>query len=128
MKSELELTVRYVETDKSGRVYHANYLIYLDLARTQFLKQAGIEYSDVEKQGLFFVVSQVEAYYLKPIGFSDKIRIVTELQEVKKASLSFEYQMFCQDQLVFKGRTLLAAVSEAGKILKIPDEIIKKIS
>lgn len=128
MKSELELTVRYVETDKSGRVYHANYLMYLDLARTDFLKQAGIKYGEVEKQGVFFVVSQVEAEYLKPIEFSDKIKIVTELKEVKKASLSFVYEMFCQDRLVFTGRTRLAAVSQDGKILRIPDEIIKRIS
>jgi len=128
VKSELELTVRYVETDKSGRVYHANYLIYLDLARTDFLKQRGISYKEIEQQGIFFVVSEVSCSYLKPIGFSDRIRIVTRLEETKKASLVFNYQVYRGDTQVFTGKTRLAAVSQTGKVLKIPDEVLKKIT
>jgi len=128
MKSHLTLRVRYAETDKMGRVYHANYLIYLDLARTEFLRERGFSYADMEKNGLYFVVADAQAEYIHPLEFDDQFTITTTLVESKKVSLTFSYVIICQGREVFHGRTRLAAVSPEGKIIRIPDEIIRKIS
>jgi len=128
VKSELDLTVRYVETDKSGRVYHANYFIYLDLARTDFLKKANLEYKDIEDKGLFFVAVEVQGKYLQPLNFADKFKVVTILTKIKKASLTFSYEIRRDNDLLFTGETKLALVSSQGRPLRIPDEIVNQVS
>ncbi|MFC1517770.1 acyl-CoA thioesterase [Candidatus Margulisiibacteriota bacterium] len=126
MKTSLELQVRYKETDKMGRVYHSNYFVWLDMARTEFLREAGISYKEMEDQGIYFVVAETNCKYKSSLGFDDKVLIETWLREVKKATVEFSYQIFNKEskQLIAEAYTKLGAVDVQGKVQPIPEKIL----
>lgn len=126
MKTSLELQVRYKETDKMGRVYHSNYFVWLDMARTEFLREAGISYKKMEAEGVYFVVVETNCKYKNSLGFDDNVLIDTWLKEIKKASVEFAYQIFNKDnnQLIAEAYTKLAAVTPEGKVILIPQKIL----
>ena len=93
MKTALDLQVRYKETDKMGRVYHSNYFVWLDMARTEYLREAGISYKKMEEEGVYFVVAETNCKYKNSLGFDDKVLIETWIKEVKKATVEFEYKI-----------------------------------
>ena len=68
--------VRYKETDKGNRVYHANYLVWLDMARTEFLRSKGIDYARFETDGYFLVVRKASIEYFGSASFDDEIKII----------------------------------------------------
>ncbi len=126
-QSELNLKVRYVETDMSGRVYHSNYLMYMDLGRTKFLEDAGISHAELEKRGMIFVVASVAVKYLSPLQYGDQFVIKTNLLETKRVSVSFQQEIFKEDKLMFSGEVTLAAVSPKGRVLKIERDLFEKV-
>src|SRR5262249_24169991 len=73
--SEIEVRVNYSETDQMGVVYHARYLVWLDVARTEHLRLSGTSYRDLETEGLRLVVSDVAIRYRQPAKFDDVIRV-----------------------------------------------------
>lgn len=129
MKSILTERVRYKETDKMGRVYHANYFVWFDMARTEYLRQCGVSYKYLEDTGLFFVVAKTECSYKSPLEFDDWIEIETSLVEVKKVSVVFEYTLIHKEsgRLVARASTTLAAVDTQGKMTAIPEDVINKL-
>ncbi len=71
---EIEIRVRYQETDGQGRVHHANYLTYFELGRTELLRAAGYDYRQLEAQGWMLVVSEMNCRYFQPASFDDLLR------------------------------------------------------
>lgn len=126
-QSELNLKVRYVETDMSGRVYHSNYLMYMDLGRTKFLEDSGVSHATLEHEGMIFVVANVSAKYISPLKYGDEFVLRTTIVELKRVSLTFQQNIFREDILVFRGEATLAAVSPEGKILKIAEDAFAKM-
>ena len=129
MKSTLTERVRYKETDKMGRVYHANYFVWFDMARTEYLRERGISYKYLEETGLFFVVAKTDCSFKAPLEFDDWIEIETSLIEIKKVSVVFEYKVYHKEsrRLIAVASTTLAAVDTQGKMMPIPDEVVKKL-
>jgi len=72
---DLQIRVRYQETDAMGRLHHANYLTYFELGRTELLRAAGFNYRQVEEQGLFLVVSEMKCRYLRPANYDDLLTL-----------------------------------------------------
>ena len=129
MKSSLELRVRYKETDKMGRVYHSNYFVWLDMARTELLREAGISYKEMEEHGVFFVVAETNCKYKNSLAFDDWVTIESWIRDIKKASVDFAYKIINKNtkQLIAEAYTKLAAVSPAGKVVPIPKEILNSL-
>ena len=129
MESKIEVRVRYKETDQAGRVYHANYLVWLDMGRTEFLREIGFPYSEMEKKGTFLVVTEVSCNYLKSPQFDDIVVVKTILGNVGRASLDFNYELTSYDgnRLFAKAYTKLACLDEKGIPRKIPKEILAAI-
>src|SRR5450631_2724315 len=75
MTSEITIRVRYAETDRMGLLHHANYLIYFEQARTELLRQQGLTYRDMEDQGFFLVITNVEVKYRSPAKYDDMLSI-----------------------------------------------------
>ncbi len=112
MESSIKIEVRYAETDQMGVVYHANYVIWLDLARTKFLKDLGFEISKLEEDGLMFPVSELEIKYKSSIRFANNVEIKTTVEKFSKIKTSYKHQIYCDGLLAATARTVLAHVSK----------------
>lgn len=92
------IKIRYAETDKMGIVYHGNYALYLEDARTDFLNQVGYPYSIMEEQGYLSPVVEMQVKYGKPFQYGDTIIIRTRVIENKASKTTYAYELFCDGQ------------------------------
>jgi acyl-CoA thioester hydrolase len=90
---ETRVRVRYAETDQMGVVYHANYLVWMDVARVEFCRNLGFAYREMEQDGVVIVVVEARCRYLQPARFDDEIIILIRATESTVKSLRFEYEM-----------------------------------
>ncbi|MBA2117941.1 acyl-CoA thioesterase [Bremerella alba] len=116
-----EVRVRYQETDAQGRVHHANYITYFELARTEMLRAGGFNYKRMEADGLLLVVRDVECRYHLPAEFDDLLHVTVKAVKAKGARIELAYEIRCEDNLVVEGKTLLACITREGKPTRIPD-------
>ena len=114
--------VIYGDTDQMGVVYYANYLRWFEKGRSEYLRQIGLPYSVIEQQGYNFPVVEVSCRYTRSARYDEEIRIETELVELGRASLSFQYRISCEADhcLLARGSTKHACVDAAGGLKRIP--------
>ncbi len=127
MKTVTKLTVRYAETDKMGIVHHSNYPIWFEAGRTDFIKRAGISYSDLEAQGVFLPLYEVSCRFKSPARYEDEIAVITSLKELScvRIVLSYEVINTHTNALLATGETLHAFTGSSLKPINaqrvIPD-------
>lgn len=85
--------VRYAETDQMGVVYHANYLVWCDIGRTDLIRNLGTSYADLEKDGLLLAVADASVRYHASAKYDDVVEIVTTLERVQSRMLLFHYEI-----------------------------------
>lgn len=122
---ETRVRVRYQETDNMGVVYYANYFVWFEVGRTDYLRSAGVSYKDLEKKGMFLMVARASCEYKSPARFDDIIRIQTWIAKLKNSSLQFEHKLFIEDRLVATGESVHVFTNTSGKPIRIPEEIRK---
>lgn len=105
----LPIRIYYEDTDAGGIVYHANYLKFMERARTEWLRRLGMEQDVLAQQGFLFVLSQLSIHYRKPALFNEEIYVGTTLSQCHKASMLFAQQIWRQNPL--GERELLADAS-----------------
>ncbi|MFC5468889.1 acyl-CoA thioesterase [Cohnella suwonensis] len=98
------LRVRYEETDRMGVVYHANYLTWFEIGRTEWVRRAGISYREMEARGLLLPVTDVEASFKQPAAYDDWITVYTRVAEMKGARVRFESRVVAGDQTETHGQ------------------------
>ncbi len=87
------LRPRYAETDQMGVIYHANYLIWMEMGRTEWCKSRGFNYKDMEKEGVFLAVVEANCRYLLPARYDDHIAVVATMPESNRRMVRFEYEI-----------------------------------
>ena len=87
----VRLRVRYDEIDGMGVVHHPNFLIYFEIARTEYMREAGVRYADLERRGFLLVVTGAEARYLANVGYDDEIVVRTAVASMGRATIRFAY-------------------------------------
>jgi acyl-CoA thioester hydrolase len=117
------LRVRFCETDLMGIVHHATYLVYFEAGRVEWLRRRGITYADWTARGVHVPVATADLQYRAPSRFDDVLAIETTLAKVRAVSLDFTYRIRRDDTLIAEGKTRLACVDGATKLLRIPEEI-----
>ena len=125
MQHEIQIEVRYYETDSQGIVHHANYFPYFELARIKLLSAAGLEYSDLERQGVFLVVHSISCRYHLPAMFGDTLRIVTLVEKASPARIDHSYRVLRDDELLAEGKSTIACVNAEGVVQRVPDLVLK---
>lgn len=96
MRSHLSrIRVRYAETDQMGVVYHANYLVWMEVARVELLSAVGFRYRDMEKEGFLLAVAEAHCRYLSPARFDDEVEVHTTITEANPRFVSFDYELVC---------------------------------
>ena len=118
--------VRYPEVDRMNVVYHAHYLVWFEIGRTELLRELGCSYASLEEaQGLYLPLREVGARYLAPARYDDRLRVHTRLMSVGGASVRFEYRI-CREQderSIVTGFTEHAAVDPNGRPQRLPSEL-----
>jgi acyl-CoA thioester hydrolase len=123
--------VYYEDTDSGGVVYYANYLKYMERARTEFLRHLGFEQNQlVEQQNVIFVVRSVQCEYKSPARFNDELIVTAELVELKKASMLFEQKIYIQtDKILCHGQIRIACLqADTFRPCAIPNSIMEVAS
>src|SRR5437764_13898392 len=117
---EIEIRVRYQETDGQGRVHHANYLTWFELGRVELLRAGGHSYRELEEAGIFLVVAEVQVRYYLPALFDDVLRLVTTTVRAKGARIEHHYEVFRGHELLAEGSTVIACVDRTGRVARLP--------
>jgi acyl-CoA thioester hydrolase len=114
------LRVRYSETDKMGIVYNANYLIWFEIARTEYCRNLGKTYRGWEAQGYFLPVTESYCKYRFPANYDDMVALYCRapLEHIKPHSIMFEYRVIAENELLAEGWTKHAFVNPEGKIYR----------
>ena len=121
--------VRYGETDQMGVVYHPNYLLYFETGRTELLRAAGSVYSELEKSGVFLVVTEASLVYRAAARYDEELEVITTVDQLGKATIGFSYRVLGPaGTLLVEGRTVLASVDQAKSPVRLPKQITSLLS
>lgn len=118
---EIQIRVRYQETDAMGVLHHANYFTYFEMGRTELLRANGQTYRDVEAQGIFLVVVKIECRYLRPARYDDLLTLRTTITRITAAKIEHEYLITRDGESLTEGRSTLACVDRNGVLQRIPE-------
>jgi acyl-CoA thioester hydrolase len=123
--SETRVRVNYSETDQMGVVYHARYLVWLDVARCEHLRLSGMSYRELEQAGLRLAVSELAIRYRQPARYDDLIRIRCWIREVASRRVDFGYAVeHAEDQrLLATASTRLIALDVEMALARLPERV-----
>src|ERR687896_1323623 len=123
--SETFVRVNYSETDQMGVVYHARYLVWLDIARTEHLRLAGMSYRELEEAGLRLAVSEASVRYRQPARYDDRVRIRCWVRDLASRRIDFGYavERVDDDRLLATAFTSLLALDRALSFTRLPDSV-----
>jgi len=126
MEHTIEFRVRYEETDQMGVVYYANYLVWFEVARTEFFRARGVEYKKLEEEdNLYLPVIEAYCRYKSPLKYDDVVTIQTNFAGTDGSRISFEYSVTKGAKISAFGRTLHVFVNGKGKPVKVPAKVRK---
>lgn len=112
---ETTVRVRYKDTDQMGVVYHANYLVWFEAGRTELMRKMGLPYLDYEKNGLYLPVIKVSCEYKEPARYDDEVTVVTRIESLSAARLTFAYEVRRKTAVLARGRTEHAFITFEGR-------------
>lgn len=118
---DVEIRVRYQETDAMGVLHHANYITYFEIGRTELLRSTGISYKDLEDQGILMVIVKIGVRYRRPAKYDDVLTLRTRTTRSSGAKIEHAYQLLRGDEVIAEGDSTLACVDRSGKVQRVPD-------
>lgn len=125
---EISVRVYYEDTDLAGIVYYANYLRFIERARTEWVRALGVDQGALKRdEGIVFAVRRVEADYLKPARFDDLLTVTTRLIDLGGARIDLEQEVRRGGERLFAARVVLVCLSDAGGAARIPPAIRAKL-
>lgn len=120
-----EFRVRYAETDQMGVVYHANYLVWCEIGRTDFIRTTGASYADLERQGVMLAVADATMRFHAPARYDDTVRVVTTLSAVRSRMIAFQYEIQNADTgaRLVTATTSLVCLDRSGRPAALPPDV-----
>jgi acyl-CoA thioester hydrolase len=124
--SKSRFRVRYAETDQMGMVYYANYLVWLEVGRSDFCRECGFSYRDLEREEqAFLTVAEANCRYLAPARYEDEIVVETQLSRLRSRLIEFTYRVLCGSKLLAEGRTLHVVIGTDGRPRSMPERYLE---
>jgi acyl-CoA thioester hydrolase len=117
-----EIRVYYEDTDMAGIVYYANYLRFIERARSDWVREVGIDQLAMKEAGVVFAVRRVEAEYIAPARLNDVLEVRTTLGSLSAAKMVMDQQVWCGDRLIFTASVLIVCIGAGGKPVRLPAE------
>jgi acyl-CoA thioester hydrolase len=117
--------VRYAETDQMGVVYYANYLVWFEVGRTDWLRQTGWSYREMERDGIALPVIEAHCEYRQPARYDDEIEIATSATLVTPVRVRFDYELTRagEDGAIAAGHTVHGAIDANGRPARLPSRV-----
>ena len=123
--TSVEFRVRYGETDQMGVVYHANYLVWCEIGRTELIRTRGMSYAEMEAAGVLLAVADASLRFHAPARYDDLVRVTTTLAEVRSRTVTFDYVITHAEsgERLVTARTTLVSVDRGGRTVAMPSHI-----
>ena len=120
----MNIRVYYEDTDLGGVVYYANYLRFIERARSEWIRGLGIDQIKMrDEDEAIFVVTKIKADYLSPARFDDILRVDTKIKVVSPVRAHFYQNIFREGKVIFKAEVCVTCTSNSGKVLRLPEKI-----
>ena len=128
MESITPIRVRYAETDAMGIVHHAVYPVWMELGRSDFLREFGQGYAEWEKQGVMMSVGELQVTYRAPARYDELVEVHTRLLEVGRRKAVFAYEILRGGTRLAEGRTVHLVTGPDGRSRVMPDAFLESIA
>jgi acyl-CoA thioester hydrolase len=115
---------RYAETDAMGVVHHATYPVWFEMGRSDFMRQIGVPYTQVERRGYYFMLSGLNVKYRSAARYDDELTLTTFAQEVRSRACTFGYELRRGDELLATGETQHICTDRSYRPVRFPDDIL----
>lgn len=126
----VEFRVRYAETDQMGVVYHANYLVWCEIGRTEHMRTLGYAYADIEASGVMLAVADASIRYARAARYDDAIVVRTRVAAVQSRTISFDYiierRSAAGSELLATASTRLIAIDSNGATRRLPADLLER--
>jgi acyl-CoA thioester hydrolase len=123
-----QIRVRYAETDMMGIAYHGSYLPWLELGRTELLRDNGFPYADLERQGFKLPVIEVSVRYIRPALYDDIVTIETTMAERPVLRIRLDYRLLRGDTLLATGFTMHAFINAQNEPVRPPRAFVEAVN
>jgi acyl-CoA thioester hydrolase len=123
----VDIRVRYAETDQMGVAYYANYLVWFEVGRSELCRERGFRYADLEAMGYKLVVTDVHCRYRSSAQYDETVIVRTRLKDANKRMITFGYQILRKDQeeeVIAEGETQHICVDSNGKTKSLPEKFL----
>lgn len=120
MAHEFSLRVYYEDTDLAGLVYYANYLKFIERARSEYVRELGIDQAAMKNDGLVFAVSRVEADYIQPAKYDDLLVVRTTITRKTAARLTLKQEVMRDGARLFEAIVTIVCLDETGRPQRLP--------
>jgi acyl-CoA thioester hydrolase len=129
-ESVTTVRVNYSETDQMGVVYHARHVVWLDIARTEHLRQAGFSYKELEQQGIRLVVTELQVRYRQAVRFDDVVRIRCRVAEVASRKVVFRYALedAGSGAPIADAETTLLCLDHDHRLSRMPPAVVRALA
>jgi len=125
----VKVRIYYHDTDCGGVVYYANYLKYLEEARSEYFEERGLIIKDLIKEGIGFVVAHQEIDYKSPAVYGDTLEVKSHVPEATLTRVTFENEIANQDgRLIATAKTVLVFVDKTLRPKRIPEDMLRKLT
>ena len=122
---EYFVKVYYEDTDSGGVVYYANYLKFIERARTSLIQELGFSLLSLSKNfDSHFVVKNIKCDYIQSAKLEDELTVKTKILNIKNASFQLEQNIFREKDIIFHSKVLLVNINSSGKPIKIPETLL----
>ena len=122
-RDEIQVRVRYAETDRMGLLHHANTIIYFEIGRTELLRKRGFAYRDIEDAGHFLVIVDVGCKFKKSAYYDDLLTLITIVERITHVKIVHRYEVRRDGVLLSEGHSTLACVDREGRPQALPASI-----
>ena len=120
----MNIRVYYEDTDLGGVVYYANYLRFIERARSEWIRELGIDQIKMRnEEEAIFVVTKIKADYLSPAHFDDILMVDTRIKVVSPVRAYFYQNIFREEKVIFRSEVCVTCTSNSGKVLRLPEKI-----
>lgn len=124
-ESSTLIRVRYAETDAMGIVHHAVYPIWMELGRSDFLRELGQSYAEWERQGVMMSVADLQVTFRAPARYDEMVEVRTRLVEVNRRKITFAYTLFREGTRLVEGRTVHVVTGPEGRARTLPEVLLR---
>lgn len=120
---ETAFPVRYAETDQMQLVHHSSYVVWMEEGRSEFMRQCGADYAEIERGGHLFAVTRLQVRYLIPARYGERITVRTWVEELRSRQITFGYEIVNAGNgtLLATGQTEHICINRDGNITRIPE-------